>query len=149
MNSVQADSRSAPVERRRSHPWTVRASGLLLLLQAAGFVALCIFLLWPFDWDSAIMSPGQVDALTVSIILIPAAILAFLSAIGFLFLFRVGWLLAMAVQGGTLLGCLAHYFDTRPPAIYPVMLFCVVMAFYLNSFDVRVAFHGRAAGDGQ
>jgi len=81
--------------------------------------------------------------LSVSFILIPSAILTVLSSIGFLFLFRAGWLLAMAMQGGTLLGCLTLYFDTRPQAIFPVMLFCIVMAFYLNSSDVRIAFHGE------
>jgi hypothetical protein len=149
VNPVQADSSSALTERRTSRSWTVRAAGLLLLLQAAGLLALSIYLVLPFDWDTVIMSPQQVDALSVSIILIPAAILAFLSAIGFLFLFRAGWLLAMAVQGATLLGCLALYSGTRPQAIYPVMVYCAVMAFYLNSFDVRVAFYGGTAGHGQ
>ena len=138
--------------RRRSRPWTVRAVGLLLLLQAAGYVALCIYLLFPFDWGVTAeqgfesLSPQQIDALYISIILIPAAVPVILSAIGFLFLFRVGWLLAMAMQGATLLGCLLLFFDTRPQAIFPVMLYCIVMAFYLNSFDVRSAFHGEAAG---
>jgi hypothetical protein len=137
---------------RRPHPWTVRAAGLLLVLQAAGYVALSIYLLLPFDWrataehDLEVLSPQQSDALSISIILIPAAILAVLSAIGFLFLFRGGWLLAMAMQGATLLGCLALYFDTRPQAIFPVMLYCTLMALYLNSSDVRVAFYGGTAG---
>ena len=138
--------------RRRSRPWTVRAVGLLLLLQAAGYVALSIYLLFPYDWGATAeqgfesLSPQQIDALYISIILIPAAVPVVLSAIGFLFLLRAGWLLAMAMQGATLLGCLLLYFDTRPPAIFPVMLYCIVMAFYLNSFDVRSAFHGEAAG---
>ena len=132
-------------ERRRSRPWTVRAVGLLLLLQAAGYVALSVYLLLPFDWNTDVISPQQTDALYVSFILIPAAILAVLSAIGFLFLFRTGWLLAMAMQGGTLLGCLTLYFDTKPWAIFPVMLYCIVMAFYLNTYDVRIAFYGRTA----
>ena len=55
---------------------------------------------------------------------------------------NAGWLLAMAMQGGTLLGCLTLYFDTKPWAIFPVMLYCVVMAFYLNTYDVRIAFYG-------
>jgi hypothetical protein len=46
------------------------------------------------------------------------------------------------MQGGTLLGCLALYFDSKPWAIFPVMLYCVVMAFYLNTYDVRIAFYG-------
>ena len=143
---------STLVSRRRSRPWTVRAISLLLLLQAAGYVALSIYLLLPFDWaataehDFATMPSQQIDALYISIILIPAAVPVVLSAIGFLFLFRAGWLLAMAMQGATLLGCLLLYFDTRPLAIFPVMLYCIVMAFYLNSSDVRIAFYGEAVG---
>ena len=142
------DSGVGTEKRRPSRSWMVRAAGLLLFLQAVGYVALCIYLLWPFDWEATaqqdMLSPQQIDALSVSLVLFPSAILAVLSAIGFLFLFRAGWLLAMVMQGATLLGCLAFYFDTKPPAIYPVMLYCIVMAFYLNSFDVRVAFHSGA-----
>jgi hypothetical protein len=139
------NSGNATAEPRQSRTWTVSAVGLLLLLQAASYVALSIYLLIPFDWNTDIMSRGQIDALSVSFILIPAAILAALSAILFLFLFRTGWLLAMATQGATLLGCLALYLDTKPQAIFPVMLYCTLMAFYLNFFDVRVAFHGGTA----
>jgi hypothetical protein len=139
--------------RRGSRPWTVRAAGLLLFLQAVGFLALSLYLLLPLDWRGAadlrleLMSPHQIDALWLSIILIPAAILALISAVGFLTLVRAGWLLAMAVQGATLLGCLIRYFATKPQAIFPVLLFCVVMAFYLNSTDVRAAFYGGMADD--
>lgn len=145
------DSGKDKAESRKSRPWTVRASGLLLVLQAAAYVALSIYLLLPFDWrataesQTEMLPPRQIDALSISFILIPAAILAVLSAIGFLFLFRAGWLLAMTMQGGTLFGCLTLYFDTRPQTIFPVMLYCTLMAFYLNSSDVRVAFHGGKA----
>ena len=143
---------NATTEHRRSRPWTVRAIGLLLLLQAIVYVALTIYLLLPFDWTATaelqgdITNAQQIDALAISFLLIPSAILAILSAIGFLFLRRAGWLLAMAMQGATLLGCLTFYFDTKPWAIFPVMVYCIVMAFYLNSFDVRVAFYGGGAG---
>jgi hypothetical protein len=145
---------STVTARRRSRHWTVRDVGLLILLQDAGYVALSVYLLFPFDWGMLaedridMMSAQQIDALYVSIILIPAAVPVILSAIGFFFLFRAGWLLAMAMQGATLLGCLLLYFDTRPLAIFPVMLYCIVMAFYLNSSDVRIAFYGEAAGHG-
>jgi hypothetical protein len=132
-------------EGRRSRPWTVCAVGVLLLLQAAGYVALSIYLLFPLERYTDLVPQRQVDALSYGFILIPAAILAVLSAVGFLLLFRAGWLLAMAMQGATLFGCLALYFDTRPRLIFPVMLYCAVLAFYLNSFDVRVAFHGGTA----
>ena len=142
----------ATTERCRARPWTVRIVGLLLFLQAIAYVALTVYLLLPFDWRATaeqqnyIMPPQQIDALSIGFLLIPVAILVVLSAIGFLLLRRGGWLLAMAMQGATLLGCLTFYFDTKPPAIFPIMVFCIVMAFYLNSFDVRVAFHGGAAG---
>jgi hypothetical protein len=146
------DSGNGTAARRLSRPWTVRALGLFLLLQAIAYGTLGIYLLLPVDWRAAAehrvdwMLSQQIDALSVGIILIPAAILAVLSAIGFLLLFRAGWLLAMAMQGATLLGCLMLYFDTKPPAIFPVMLCCIVMAFYLNSTDVRLAFYGGTAG---
>jgi hypothetical protein len=49
----------------------------------------------------------------------------------------------------TLLACLLLYSDWRPVSdwdpvfIYPVMLYCIVMVLYLNSSDVRAAFHVR------
>jgi len=141
---------NATAGRRRSRPRTVLALGLFLLLQAIAYVTLCAYLRLPSDWRGTAeylvdrMPPQQIDAM--SIILIPAAILAVLSAIGFLLLLPAGWLLAMAMQGATLLGCLLLYFDTRPQAIFPVMLYCIVMAFYLNSADVRIAFYGEAVG---
>ncbi len=140
------NSGNTTTARRRSRPWAVRAAGLLLLLQAAGYVALSIYLLLPFDWRTDPMPPRQTDALSVSIILVPAAILAVLSALGFLFLVRAGWLLAMTMQGATLLGCLVLYFGTKPEAIFPVMLYCIVMAFFLNSSNVRFAFYGGTVG---
>jgi hypothetical protein len=134
----------------RTRPWAVRALSLLLLLQALAYVALCIYLLLPFEWEAMaedsfdLMPPQQVEAVYISIILIPTAIVAVLSAVGFLFLLRAGWLLAMAVQGGTLLGCLTLYFDTKPQVIFPIMLTCIVMAFFLNSTGVRLAFYSGA-----
>jgi len=144
----------ATTDGGRSRPWTVRAVGLLLLLQAIVYVALTIYLLLPFDWEATaglqgdITNPQQIDAMAIGFLLIPSAMLAILSAIGFLFLRRAGWLLAMAMQGATLLGCLTFYFATKPWAIFPVMVYSIVMAFYLNSFDVRVAFYGGGAGHG-
>jgi hypothetical protein len=48
--------------RRRNHPWTVRAAVLLPVLQAAGYVALCVDLLLPFGWQTGVLSPLQTDA---------------------------------------------------------------------------------------
>jgi hypothetical protein len=144
---------SATVERPGVRPWTVRALGLLLLLQAIAYVALSFYLLLRLDWSEEAISrldyaptPQQTDALTVSFVLIPSAIVVIVSAVGFFFLHRVGWLLAMTMQGATLLGCLALYFESKPWAIFPAMLFCIIMAFYLNSSDVRITFDQRTTG---
>lgn len=140
---------NATTEHRRSRPRTVLALSLFLLLQSIAYVALCLYLRLPDDWRGTAeyliggMPPQQIDDL--SIILIPGSILAVLSAIGFLLLLPTGWLLAMAIQGATLLGCLTLYLDTKPVAIFPVMLYCIVMAFSLNSFNVRAAFYGGTA----
>lgn len=144
MNSVQASSGNAPAKRRRPRSRTVRAASLLLLLQAAVFVAISVYLLLSMDLSTGAYSVQQIDTLTLSIILALAAFLAALSAIGFLFRLRASWLLAMAIQAMTLISCLGLYFDTKPQAIFPAMLCCVVMAFFLNSSGVRVAFHGAA-----
>jgi hypothetical protein len=53
----------------------------------------------------------------------------------------------MIVQALTLLACLLLYTEweailyREPVFIYPVMLYCIVMTLYLNSSDVRAAFH--------
>jgi len=148
---VPVEASSGSAQRRRSRPWTVRMVGLLLLVQAVAYVAFSVYLLLPYDWRATLaegvlaQSYAQASALSFSLLLIPAAILALLSAIGFLFLFRAGWLLAMVMQAATLAACLALYFGSKPPVLYPAMLFCIVMTFYLNSFDVRVAFYGGPA----
>jgi hypothetical protein len=90
---------------------------------------------------------GVEHAVVTVLVFAPPAVLALLAALGFLFLLRAGWLLAMIVQGLSLLACLLLYSAWTPIFIYPVMLYCIVMALYLNSSDVRAAFHvGQRTG---
>lgn len=55
----------------------------------------------------------------------------------------------MIVQALTLLACLLLYAEwedlvpEEPIFIYPIMLYCIVMVLYLNSSDIRAAFHVR------
>jgi hypothetical protein len=147
----------AKLERTRS--WPVRANALLLILQAAGLGGIAAYTIWQVDWQQLVqqaetgasVSPGLQDAAEQAVVFVlvlgPPAVLAILAAIGFLFLFRIGWLLAMMVQALTLLACLLLYtewntisFSEPPDFIYLVMLYCIVMALYLNSSDVRAAF---------
>ena len=139
--------------------WPVRANGLLLILQALGLAGISVYDIYQVYWQEvqqqiefeATLSPKLAEAaeqaIVVSLILGLPAILAILAALGFFLLFRVGWLLAMIVQALTLLACLLLYGQweavlyREPDFIYPVMLYGIVMTLYLNSSDVRAAFH--------
>src|SRR3954453_19453742 len=114
-----AEGSLAKLERTRS--WPVRANGLLLILQAAGLGGISAYNLWQVDWQQlqqqieteATPSTELIEAVLQAVVLVlilgPLAILAVLAAVGFFFLFRVGWLLAMIVQALTLLACLLLY----------------------------------------
>jgi hypothetical protein len=145
----------------RTRYWPVRANGLLLVLEAAGLGGISAYNVYQVDWQqvqqqaetAASLSAELVEeirrAAAIVLLLGPPAVLALLAAFGFLFMLRVGWLLAMVVQALTLLTCLLLYAEweeflpEEPMIIYPVMLYCIVMVLYLNSSDIRAAFHVR------
>ena len=138
--------------------WPVRANGLLLVLQAAGLGGIGAYNVYRVDWQEvqqqvefeAMLSPDLTEtveqAIVIALILGPLAVLAVLAALGF-FLLVDGLVLGMIVQVLAVLACLLFYTEweailyREPVFIYPVMLYCIVMTLYLNSSDVRAAFH--------
>jgi hypothetical protein len=125
----------------------IRAIGLLLILQAVGLVSTAVYHASRFNWDRELRdtpSSHALDALAIVGLFALLAILALLAAIGFLLVHRSGWLMAMLVQGATLLICLIYYFRQGPFLVYPVMVYCVIMVLYLNSFNVQAVFQHRA-----
>lgn len=146
---------------KATRSWPVRANALLLVLQAVGLGGIGVYNVYQVDWQQvqqqleaeATLSQKLTEAVEQAVIVVLMlgipAVLALLAAFGFLFLFRIGWLLAMIVQSLTLLACLLLYAEweeilyKEPVFIYPVMLYCIVMVLYLNSSDVRAAFHVR------
>jgi hypothetical protein len=59
---------------------------------------------------------------------------------------RGAWLQAMLAQGILLIFCLTSYVAHRGERyIYLLMLTCIVLVLYLNTYDVRVSFTGREA----
>lgn len=146
---------------RTTRSWPVRANGLLLLLQAAVLGGVVFYSVYRVDWQraqqqletGATLSQGLTEAVEQAVLIVLIlglpAVLALLAAFGLLFMFRLGWLLAMLVQSLTLLACLLLYSEwedilhREPLFIYPVMLYCIVMVLYLNSSAVRAAFHVR------
>jgi hypothetical protein len=143
----------------------IRAIGLLLILQAIGLIAVAAYDLQQVDWQQVQIefSPQPqegleitldvpqeqevgleaVRAIEVAIFFVPPVVLAILGALGFLFFSRRGWLLAALAQTLSLWACLQLYYEWNPGFIYPVMLYCILMVLYLNSYNVRVVFHSR------
>lgn len=127
--------------------WSVRVIAVLLLLQAIGLVSVSLSKSTQINWQQAIrsesLSAQALEAAVISSMFIPLAVLAVIAALGMLWVFRIGWLLAMIAQALILLDCLALYFQQKPGFVYPIMLSGVILVLYLNSFDVRLAFHVR------
>jgi hypothetical protein len=143
----------------------IKAIGLLLILQAIGLIAIAAYDLQQVDWQQVQIefSPQPqegleitldvpqeqevglevVRAIEVAIFFVPPVVLAILGALGFLFFSRRGWLLAALAQTLSLWACLQLYYEWNPGFIYPVMLYCILMVLYLNSYNVRVVFHSR------
>ena len=118
--------------------------GLLLLLEAAGLAGVVAYEFSRVDWRR--LDPespsGQAIGAATSLLFAPSAVLAALAALGFLFLSRRGWILAALSQGASLAICLwLYYSGSAPLYVYGVMVYCILMVLYLNSHDVRVAFH--------
>ena len=134
--------------------WLIRAIGLLLLLQALVLVGTIVYKLSLVNWQPEFIGLLNLreaqEASVVLVTFVPAGVMALVAGIGLFFLLRIGWLLAIVTQGLSLFGCLWLYFWWRPSLIYPaIMLFCIVMVLYLNSYDVRVAFRGSRVSPGQ
>jgi len=143
----------------------IRVIGFLLILQAIGLVGIAAVDLRQVDWQQVQLefSPQQQEgleitldspqeqevgleaarAIEVAIRFLPSVVLAILGALGFLFFSRRGWLLAALAQTLSLWACLQLYYEWNPGFIYPVMLYCILMFLYLNSYNVRVVFHSR------
>ena len=140
---------------------SMRTIGLLLILQAIGLVGIVAFGLWQVDWQQIQRDSAQQEgleirldsqqeqeleaarAIEVAIRFLPPVVLAILGALGFLFFSRRGWLLAALTQALSLWACVQLYYEWDPGFVYPVMLYCILMVLYLNSYSVRVVFHSR------
>ncbi|TAK33452.1 MAG: hypothetical protein EPO21_12805 [Chloroflexota bacterium] len=138
----------------KMHTGVVRIIGVLLLLQAAGLISISVFnvsrlgvapMTLTFNLS---LSPDEVYLVLTTTPLVVLGILAIVAGISFLLLRRIGWLLAMSVQGLTLYFCLHLYFlGRKPDFVYPIMLYSILMVLYLNSFDVQMAFRAPSEGN--
>ena len=124
---------------------TVRAIGLLLMLEAALIAAYGVYEFSRVDWRRLASAreapPPEVVETLVLILFAPAVALTLLSALGFLLLRRRGWLLAAISQGIVVATSLWLYAEYEPPYVFPIMAYAVLMILYLNVHDVRAVFY--------
>ena len=129
----------------KTKPWPVSVLSLLLLLQAGGFFDLGLFfftsglgLTHSLVMEALLAEP--INTLAEGVVFIPLSMLALLAAIGFARLWRTAWLLAMLLQGLSLLTALVLYFNQQPGYVYIIMLYSILMVIYLNYFEVYATF---------
>jgi hypothetical protein len=128
----------------RTPSWPVSVLGLLLLLQAV-----CLFDLGLYFFSGGLglersliverFVAEPVNALAMGVVFIPLSLLALLSGISFLGMWRIAWLMAMLVQGLSLLTALVLYFNQKPGYVYVIMLYSIFMVIYLNYFEFYAA----------
>lgn len=139
------DSMRVEVMARR---WTTRVIALLLAGQA--FILLAIIwvtvsqLNWAQQFRYVMLSMTVMDTILLGGLLLPMAIFNGFTAMGLWLGQRTAWLRAMTSQGILLIFCLSSYVADRGERfIFMLMLTCIVLVLYLNTYDVRLAFNSR------
>ena len=144
-HSPGGDTMPVEIQARR---WTLRVIALLLAGQAMILVAIIWLSLRGLNWDqefSLVMRSFTVrDALLLGGLLSPVAIFDMVTALDLWKGRRGAWLRAMISQGILLIFCLSSYIVSRDEwFIYLLMLTCILLVLYLNTYDVRLSFTSR------
>lgn len=139
------DTMGVEIQARR---WTVRVIALLMAGQAVLLIAIIWVTMSTFNWELPfsvmIGSITLMDRLLLGGLLLPMAIFDLITAIGLWLGQRGAWLRAMMTQGILLIFCLSSYVAGRhEQVIYMLMLTCIVLVLYLNTYDVRLSFNSR------
>ncbi|NJN83302.1 MAG: hypothetical protein HC802_14140 [Caldilineaceae bacterium] len=132
----------------KSRRWALRLVTVLMTIESILLAGLAIAnILW-LDWERELIAgvPSEVaiSAVLLALIFVPLALAALLIIVGLVFGNRNSWTLSMLLQGTILLAALIMYWNgIRPSFLYLFMLYAILMAFYLNSSDVRMAFFAK------
>jgi hypothetical protein len=144
-NALPIQSMRVEVQARR---WTMRVIALLMTGQTAILVAIIWHTMSTFNWElqfrEMVRSIRVVDSLLLGGLLLPMALFDLVTAMGLWVGQRGAWLRAMMAQGILLIFCLSSYVANRGEQyIYLLMLTCIVLVLYLNTYDVRLSFNSR------
>ncbi|MCC6454024.1 MAG: hypothetical protein IT328_03700 [Caldilineaceae bacterium] len=142
---IPIETMRVEVQARR---WTMRVIALLLSGQAAILVAIIWVTMAKFNWELPfevmMRSIRVMDSLLLGGLLLPMAIFDLVTAMGLWLGQRSAWLRAMMAQGILLIFCLSSYVADRDEQfIYLLMLTCILLVLYLNTYDVRLSFNSR------
>jgi hypothetical protein len=132
----------------KARQWTVRVIALLLGGQAATLAAISWVMMsslnWELEFRYVLVSMRVLDALLLGGLLLPMAVFDLFTAVGLWVGQRSAWLRAMMSQGILLIFCLSSYVANRGERfIFLLMLTCIVLVLYLNTYDVRLSFNSR------
>jgi hypothetical protein len=132
----------------RARRWTMRVIALLLGGQAAILLAIIWVtvssLNWALQFRYVFLSMTVMDTVLLGGLLLPMAIFNIFTAMGLWLGQRTAWLRAMSAQGILLIFCLSSYVANRGERfIFLLMLTCIVLVLYLNTYDVRLTFISR------
>jgi hypothetical protein len=152
--AIPLPAETLPVDTMRvevlARRWTTRVIALLLAGQAAILIAIISVMISSLNWQQelrfVLVSMRVLDALLLGGLLLPMAVFDLFTAMGLWLGQRSAWLRAMMAQGILLIFCLSSYVANRGERfIYLLMLTCIVLVLYLNTYDVRLAFNSREA----
>lgn len=144
-DTILIDTMRVEVQARR---WTMRVIALLLAGQAAILLAIIWLTVSSLNWDLAfrlvLRSMTVLDTILLGGLLLPMAIFDLFTAMSMWLGQRGAWLRAMTAQGILLIFCLSSYVANRGERfIFLLMLTCIVLVLYLNTYDVRLSFNSR------
>lgn len=146
---------------RKRRPWAVTALSLLLLLEALIFGGTSVLLLLTTEaliWTWQVPIFGY-EILANQGVAVTAALLALLSLVTAPLFFRLrarAWVLAMLIQGLTLVACIYLYMGNAMEYVeeveltylfyllYFTMAYGIFMVVYLNHTDVQLVFRTRS-----
>jgi hypothetical protein len=128
--------------------WTMRVIAALLAGQSAILLAIIWVNVSSLNWQQQLRyvmhSMTVLDTLLLGGLLVPMAIFDLFTAMALWLGRRSAWLRAMTAQGILLIFCLSSYVAHRGERfIYLLMLTCIILVLYLNTYNVRLSFNSR------
>jgi hypothetical protein len=155
--SLPPDARPAPTRivpkgtmrvEAQARLWTMRVIAALLAGQSAILLAIIWVNVSSLNWQQQLRyvmhSMTVLDTLLLGGLLVPMAIFDLFTSMALWLGRRSAWLRAMTAQGILLIFCLSSYVAHRGERfIYLLMLTCIILVLYLNTYNVRLSFNSR------